>query len=179
LNPSAVIDFWFLEMSPAQRFKKDAGIDQLIASRFADIHRCASACELQHWRDTPQGALAEILLLDQFSRNMFRDTPRAFEFDNLALALSQELVRRGQDAKLPVEQRGFAYMPYMHSESTLIHELAVELFNQPGLEEQYRYELRHKEIIDRFGRYPHRNVILQRESTAEELQFLQMPGSGF
>jgi len=117
--------------------------------------------------------------LDQFSRNVYRDTARAFAQDALALALAQELVASGQDRSLPLAQRSFAYMPYMHSESALIHAQAVALFSQPGMEDALRFELRHQAIIARFGRYPHRNAILGRISTAEELAFLGEPGSSF
>ncbi len=118
-------------------------------------------------------------MLDQFSRNIYRDTPRAFAQDALALVLAQELVASGQDRNLSVVQRVFAYMPYMHSESALVHAQAAALFSQPGMEYNLDYELRHKSIIDRFGRYPHRNTILGRSSTAEELAFLSEPGSSF
>jgi uncharacterized protein (DUF924 family) len=123
--------------------------------------------------------LAEIVALDQFSRNVYRDTARAFVQDALALALAQELVASGQDRSLPLAQRSFAYMPYLHSESALIHAQAVALFSQPGMEDALRFELRHQAIIARFGRYPHRNAILGRISTAEELAFLGEPGSSF
>ena len=179
MNAQDVISFWFEEIEPAQRFKKDPAFDQLIKERFSSLHRSASRCELYDWRDTPQGALAEIIVLDQFSRNLFRDSPLAFAFDNLALALAQELVRRQLDSQLTIEQRAFAYMPYMHSESGEIHRLAVTLFDQPGLESQLEFEKRHQHIIDSFGRYPHRNAILGRESSEEELRFLEQPGSSF
>jgi uncharacterized protein (DUF924 family) len=123
--------------------------------------------------------LAEILVLDQFSRNVYRDTARSFAQDPLALALAQELVASGQDRALPLAQRSFAYMPYMHSESAVVHAQAVALFSQPGMESSLRFMLRHKEIIDRFGRYPHRNAIVGRKSSADELAFLREPGSGF
>ena len=123
--------------------------------------------------------MAEIVALDQFSRNVYRDTARAFVQDALALALAQELVASGQDRSLPLAQRSFAYMPYMHSESALIHAQAVALFSQPGMEDALRFELRHQAIIARFDRYPHRNAILGRISTAEELAFLGEPGSSF
>ena len=174
-----VVSFWFAEIEPAQRFKKDAGFDRLCTDRFSGIHRRACACELYSWRDSASGALAEVIILDQFSRNIYRDRPQAFAADSLALALAQEMVRRGQDQELLPEQRTFVYMPYMHSESKDIHELAVELFRQPGLESNQQYELRHKEIIDRFGRYPHRNEILGRQSSQQELEFLRQPGSRF
>jgi uncharacterized protein (DUF924 family) len=117
--------------------------------------------------------------LDQFSRNVYRDTPRAFAQDALALVLAQELVASTQDRSLPAAQRVFAYMPTMHSESALVHAQAVVLFSQSGLESNLNFELRHKAIIDRFGRYPHRNTILGRSSSAEELAFLAEPGSSF
>jgi uncharacterized protein (DUF924 family) len=118
-------------------------------------------------------------VLDQFSRNVYRDTPRAFAQDALALVLAQELVASGQDRSLPEAQRVFAYMPYMHSESALVHTQAVALFTQLGNQDNLNFELRHKAIIDRFGRYPHRNAILGRSSSAEELAFLSEPGSSF
>jgi uncharacterized protein (DUF924 family) len=118
-------------------------------------------------------------VLDQFSRNVYRDTPRAFAQDALALVLAQELVASGQDRSLPEAQRVFAYMPYMHSESALVHTQAVALFTQLGIQDNLNFELRHKAIIDRFGRYPHRNAILGRTSSAEELSFLSEPGSSF
>ena len=131
------------------------------------------------WRTTAEGRLAEIIVLDQFSRNVYRDTPRAFAQDVPALVLAQELVASGQDRSLSIAQRTFAYMPYMHSESALVHVQAVALFSQPGMEDNLNFELRHKAIIDRFGRYPHRNAVLGRPSTPEELAFLSEPGSSF
>jgi uncharacterized protein (DUF924 family) len=118
-------------------------------------------------------------VLDQFSRNVYRDTPRAFAQDALALVLAQELVASGLDSALPAAQRVFAYMPYMHSESALVHTQAVALFTQLGIQDNLNFELRHKAIIDRFGRYPHRNAVLGRSSSAEELAFLSEPGSSF
>jgi uncharacterized protein (DUF924 family) len=118
-------------------------------------------------------------VLDQLSRNIYRDTPRAFAQDALALALAQALVANGQDRSLPLAQRSFSYMSYMHSESALVHTQAALLFAQPGLEDALRFEQRHQAIIERFGRYPHRNAILGRQSTPEELAFLSEPGSGF
>lgn len=123
--------------------------------------------------------MAEIIILDQFSRNMFRETPRSFSHDVQALVLAQEAVALGLDAELPTEQRTFLYMPYMHSESLRIHEEAVRLFTLNGVKENLDFEYRHKVIIERFGRYPHRNAILGRESSPEEVAFLNEPGSSF
>jgi uncharacterized protein (DUF924 family) len=179
MNPQTVLDFWFTELTPKHHFAKEAALDEAIGTRFGATLEAAARCELFAWRTTPEGRLAEVLVLDQFSRNVYRDTPQAFAQDALALALAQELVASGQDRSLPLAQRSFAYMPYMHSESALVHTQAALLFAQPGMEDTLRFELRHQAIIERFGRYPHRNAILGRESTPEELAFLSEPGSGF
>lgn len=174
-----VLDFWFNEIDPSSWWQKDRQFDRTIAARFGQLHRAATKGELAPWRDTPEGRLAEIIVLDQFSRNIYRDQAAAFAHDSMAVVLAQEAVRAGADKALPIEQRGFLYMPLMHSESLPIHDQAMELFNQPGLEGNYDAELKHRAIIEKFGRYPHRNAILGRESTAEELGFLKTPGSSF
>jgi uncharacterized protein (DUF924 family) len=179
MQPQPILHFWFTELTPKHHFAKDPALDETIRTRFGTTLEAASRCELFAWRATPEGRLAEVLVLDQFSRNVYRDTPRAFAQDALALALAQELVASGQDRSLPLAQRSFTYMPYMHSESALVHAQAVVLFAQLGMEDTWRFELRHQAIINRFGRYPHRNAILGRESTPEELVFLSEPGSGF
>ena len=179
MQPHPILHFWFTELTPKQHYAKDAALDEAIRTRFGATLEAAARCELFAWRATPEGRLAEVLVLDQFSRNVYRDSPQAFAQDALALALAQELVASGQDLSLPLAQRSFAYMPYMHSESALVHAQAAVLFAKPGMEDTLRFELRHKEIIDRFGRYPHRNALLGRESTPEELAFLNEPGSGF
>lgn len=168
-----VLDFWFQELSQDDWFSGTIEIDQLIKGRFLALYREAVAGELWRWRETPEGSLAEVIVLDQFSRNIYRGTPGAFATDPQALVLAQVAVARGFDQKLPTEQRRFLYMPYMHSESKVIHEEAVKLFTALGSEVVLGYELKHKEIIDRFGRYPHRNSILNRETTAEEHEFLK------
>jgi len=174
-----ILEFWFEELEPAQWFKKDDDLDQLIVARFAGIHASAIRCELFNWRAHPRGRLAEIIVLDQFSRNMFRESPLSFAYDALALALAQEAVAAGAAQDLNPQERTFLYMPYMHSESLVIHEVALDLFRANGLQNNIDYEIRHKNIIERFGRYPHRNDILGRESTREELEFLTQPGSSF
>ena len=174
-----VIDFWFAEIDSKQWWIKEVEFDRKVTERFAVLHQQAVACELFAWRENVPGRLAEIIVLDQFSRNMFRDQARAFANDGLALALAQEAVACGIDKELSPPQQAFLYMPFMHSESKLIHDRAVKLFSAPGLENNYEFELKHKIIIDRFGRYPHRNVILGRESTQEEIEFLKQPGSSF
>jgi uncharacterized protein (DUF924 family) len=179
MNPETVLNFWFKEIEPKSWWKKDPDFDQLLRDKFLSTHHEAASCELYTWRDTARGRLAEIIVLDQFSLNMFRGSPVSFMQDSLALALAQEAVRNGADKELETNKRLFMYMPYMHSESAAIHEIAVELLSTPGLESNLEFEYKHKAIIDRFGRYPHRNAILRRTSTAEELQFLTEPGSSF
>lgn len=174
-----VLNFWFSEITPKQWFSVDASFDATIRERFSDTHQKAALGELYPWRATPAGRLAEVIVLDQFSRNMYRGTAQAFAFDAIALVLAQEAVALGADQALPSSQRPFLYMPYMHSESACIHEVAVRLFQAPGMENNLDFEHRHKAIIDRFGRYPHRNEILGRISTADEQEFLQKPGSSF
>ncbi|MDP3165982.1 MAG: DUF924 family protein [Hydrogenophaga sp.] len=174
-----ILHFWFEELSPAQHFAQEDAIDAMIRVRFGATWHAAQRCELWSWRATPQGRLAEILVLDQFSRNIHRSSPLAFAQDTQALALAQELVAGQHDRAFPPAQRSFAYMPYMHSESAVIHEQAMRLFDQPGLENNLTFEVQHRDIIARFGRYPHRNAVLGRTSTAQELAFLQQPGSSF
>ena len=179
MNPQDILHFWFDEARPEQLFEKDVAFDAQIRARFGATHEAAVRGELAAWRDTPVGRLAEIIVLDQFSRNLFRDDARAFATDGMALVLAQEAIRAGADQGMPAIQRVFLYMPFMHSESRVIHVEAERLFGQPGLENNYAFELKHKAIIDRFGRFPHRNRVLGRDSTPEELAFLEQPGSSF
>jgi uncharacterized protein (DUF924 family) len=139
----------------------------------------AAAGELFSWRTTAEGRLAEIIVLDQFSRNLYRNTPQAYSQDPIALVLAQEAVESGALNLLNPTQRSFLLLPYMHSESRKIHAVAEELFKEFAPAGSYDFELRHKAIIDRFGRYPHRNEVLGRNSTPEELDFLAQPGSRF
>ena len=175
----SVLDFWFEELTPPHWWKKSAALDQSIKDRFGAMHSAVSAGEGWQWRKTARGRLAEIVVLDQFSRNIYRDVPGAFAADGMALVLAQEAVAKGADNDLPDAQKIFLYMPYMHSESLAVHQQAVKLFDMPGFEHNLDFELKHKAIIERFGRYPHRNNILGRQSTTEEREFLLTPGSSF
>jgi uncharacterized protein (DUF924 family) len=179
VSSQAVLDFWFEELGSDAWFAKSEDIDALIRNRFEATHRAACACELSDWRVDGAGRLAEIIVLDQFSRNLFRDDPRAFAADSVALALSQEAIAGGFDQDLPAQKRAFLYMPFMHSESALMHQRAEELFSATGLEFNLEFERKHKAIIDRFGRYPHRNAVLGRVSSEAEIAFLAKPGSAF
>jgi uncharacterized protein (DUF924 family)/GNAT superfamily N-acetyltransferase len=174
-----VLRFWFEETDPKSWWKADPHFDRLIADRFGRLLLQASRCELFGWRSDPRGRLAEIIVLDQFSRNVHRGTPRAFAQDPLALALAQEAVAAGIHHGMKPVERAFLFLPYMHSESRAIHEVAEVLYREFAPEDNYAFELKHKVIVDRFGRYPHRNEVLGRVSTAEELEFLKQPGSSF
>lgn len=179
ITPQDVLFYWFDELTPNDWFAGDNTLDKAISERFSPLLKSAEKSELFSWRTTPHGRLAEIIVLDQFSRNIYRGTPQAFTQDPLALALAQEAILLEMDEQLTTTEKAFLYMPFMHSESNIIHEKAIELFKKPGLENNYDFELKHKVIIDRFGRYPHRNEVLGRESTLEEIEFLQQPGSRF
>jgi uncharacterized protein (DUF924 family) len=187
----AVLDFWFLApdnpghgQSRAEWFRKDDAFDAQIRERFGALIDTAIDGGLRDWAATPRGALALILLLDQFTRNVYRDTPRAFAGDPQALALAVALVQNGQDQQLEPTLRAFVYMPFEHAEDLAMQARAVELFqllaqSREGYESMLDYAQRHQEVIARFGRFPHRNAILGRDSTPEELAFLQQPGSRF
>ena len=170
-----ILTFWFETLEPKNWYEKSDKLDSLIHERFISTHRAILAGETDHWRDTATGRLAEIIVLDQFSRNMFRDTPDAFSSDPLALALAQESVRIKADHDLSAIQRPFLYMPYMHSESIIVHDRAMELFADTP---NYEYEVKHRDIIVKFDRYPHRNSILGRPSTAAEIEWMK-ENSGF
>jgi len=174
-----IIQFWFNDIEPAKWWIKDVDFDQLIKTKFSELHQAANQCELFAWRETPQGRLSEIIVLDQFSRNMYRDKPQSFSSDPLALALAQEAIAVGADQKLTAIERSFLYMPFMHSESLKIHQQAVELYRANGIQANFEFEIKHKDIIEKFGRYPHRNKILNRVSTDMEIDFLTQPGSSF
>ncbi|MDN5864956.1 MAG: DUF924 domain-containing protein [Gammaproteobacteria bacterium] len=176
---SAVLDFWFEELQAADHFKKNTHVDRQIRERFLTTHAAASRGELSEWRETGEGRLAEIIVLDQFSRNLYRDDARAYACDGMALVLAQEAVRAGANETLPPGRCAFLYMPFMHSESLRIHDVAMELFAPPGLGNNLKFERRHRLVIERFGRYPARNAALGRNSTAEEVTFLKDNPSGF
>ncbi|MET4163676.1 uncharacterized protein (DUF924 family) [Marinobacterium sp. MBR-111] len=174
-----VIDFWFNELEPKQWWQKDGDLDSMIQRRFGAFHEQARVGELFAWRETALGSLAEVIVLDQFSRNIYRDTPDAFACDPMALVLAQCAISKNLDRQLSAIQCSFLYMPFMHSESKLIHAEAVKLYEALGIQNSLDFEYRHKAIIDRFGRYPHRNKILGRTSTEDEKEFLEQPNSGF
>lgn len=174
-----VLTFWFEETEPGMWWSASPDFDALIRARFLPLMQRAARGESFAWRTSPSGRLAEIIVLDQFSRNVHRHTPAAFAQDPMALVLAQEAVGAGAHLALAPMERAFLLMPFMHSESSEIHAWAERLFREHAPRNSYEFELRHKAIIDRFGRYPHRNRILGRASSAEELAFLRQPGSSF
>lgn len=173
-----ILTFWFEECSSKDWYSKSDELDEKIVDQFKDVYWQILAGETATWRESAKGRLAEIIVLDQFARNMFRDDAQTFAADMLALALAQEAVRIGADQEVDTSRRGFFYMPYMHSESSRVHEDAVKLFDSLGNEGSNKFEIMHKEIIDQFGRYPHRNEVLGRTSTPKEIAYLK-EHSGF
>jgi len=172
-----VLEFWFTHSD--RWWDKDAAFDAEIRQRFGELHAEVSRGEHEDWRATPRGALAYVIVLDQFSRNMFRGTPGAFASDPQALAAARDALARGVDQSLTPEERSFLYMPLMHSEDLADQERCVELFRALGNAYSLGFAEQHRDIIARFGRFPHRNAILGRASSPEELAFLTQPGSSF
>ena len=169
--------FWFDEHAK-DWFVKNPAFDAEVRRRFLALHEAATAGRLAHWADDARSCLALVIVLDQFPRNMFRGEPRAFATDSLARAAARVILERGWDKQMTQPEQLFAYLPFEHSESLADQDLACELMK--GFDsEQLRYAIRHREIIARFGRFPHRNGLLGRESTAAEIEFLKQPGSGF
>lgn len=181
-----VLQFWFGEPRGARLkrwFEKDPALDAGIRSRFLPLYETLARGEHADWLDEAGRCLARIVALDQFPRNMFRGTPRAFATDPLALRAARHAVERGYDRGLLPVERLFIYLPFEHSEALADQERACELCRPLAAfaetDDAYRYALAHRDIIVRFGRFPHRNAILGRASTPEELEFLKQPGSGF
>ena len=194
-----VLHFWFGDLDDEGRatpdnrkrwFTRDEAFDQAIRDDFQDLHAQMSAGEMEHWLDTPEGLLAYVIVLDQFSRNMFRGTPGMYATDDQALQAAEKGLDRGDDRDMPHDQRGFLYMPFMHSEALEDQQRCVDLFQawhdeledgplKENVANSLDYAVRHLVIVERFGRFPHRNEILGRESTAEEVEFLKEPGSSF
>ena len=174
-----ILNFWFIECKPEQWFKKNEDFDRMIEKRFSGTIEDAIEGKLDSWEETETGCLALIILLDQFTRNVFRDTPRAFAGDERALALSQLCFNNNYLTNLDIHRRQFMLMPMMHSENLAVQDTALPLFKKYASGKDYEYAEKHRDIIARFGRFPHRNVILGRKSTNEELEFLKQTGSSF
>jgi len=190
-TPQHVLDFWFAPPSDAEHnrtravwFKKDDAFDAAIRMRFGALIEQALGGTLASWRETVDGTVAEIVVLDQFTRNAFRDTARAFAGDASALSLARTLVAKGADRALPGVRRQFVYLPFEHAEDLATQEESLRLFrslanDEPALADLLTWADRHHAIVARFGRFPHRNAILSRTSTPDEEAFLREPGSSF
>lgn len=184
-----ILHFWFTEPDGSTGknrkvwFTKDPEFDAIVRDRFLPTYQQAAIGALDHWQESATGCLALILLLDQFPRNLFRGQPESFATDEKALAVAQGAIAQSFDQTLPLIQRWFVYMPFMHSEDLEIQQQSVELFRQfaddPETQSSYPFAIRHRDVIQRFGRFPHRNIILGRENTPEETEFLKQPGSSF
>jgi uncharacterized protein (DUF924 family) len=180
-TPDDVTSFWF-GPTPVERpewFRADPAFDRDIAQRFGALIDAALAGGIDDWAATPSGALARIVVLDQFTRNAFRGTPRAFAGDAMALAAARRMVREGQDDALTTLQRQFAYLPFEHAEDLQAQDEGVALIAAKAPPGALDWARRHRDVIARFGRFPHRNDILGRPSTPEEIEFLKQPGSRF
>jgi uncharacterized protein (DUF924 family) len=177
----SIIDFWFEEILPKQWWVKSVEFDQLIRQRFLSLYTEMHAGQHSHWLNSAKDCLARIIVLDQFSRNMFRDMAESFQTDALALATAKHAINVGFDLDMPSNQKAFLYMPFMHSEALDDQQKAIELFTAagPDLVENLKSSERHKAIIEQFGRFPHRNQILGRPSSKAEVEFLKQPGSRF
>ena len=177
--PRDVTTFWFDELEEQNWFEKNEEIDRAIRDRFMDTHLALSAHIPQEWRSTSETILALIIVLDQFPRNIFRNSPHAFATDPLALREAALAIEKGFDLQTPEERRLFVYLPFEHSERIEDQRRSVALFETLNDENLIKYALAHREVIEKYGRFPHRNAILGRVSTPEEEDYLSQPGSGF
>ena len=178
-TPATVLAFWFDELAPEQRFTRDDAVDAQIAHRFGKLHSELARTLPPDWTATPRSLLAAVIVLDQFSRNLFRDDARAFAQDTAALALAEDAISRGWDTGLSAQEKQFLYMPLMHSEVLADVERCIALMHMAGHAGGEAFARRHAAVIARFGRYPARNQALQRKTTAEEEAFLRATPHGF
>lgn len=174
-----VLHFWLVETPVERRFIRDRLLDEMINEGFGDLYMRLTCNVPPAWQADPRSLLAAVIVLDQFSRNLFRDDPLAYAQDKKARELVQAALDKGWDQKLGVEERWFLYMPLMHSEDLADQELSVNLYRQLGMKDVLDFAIRHRDQIARFGRFPQRNAVLGRTSTPEELAFLEQPGSRF
>jgi len=181
IQPSDILHFWFEETPEKDWFQGGEAFDAKIKERFRSVYDSAAAGAFESWAEDAQGALALCIVLDQFPRNMFRGSAQAFASDDHALRVARQAVERGFDRELSPVQRRFLYLPFEHSEDLADQKRSVALFETIREEDElgYDYALRHLDVIERFGRFPHRNAALGRTNTAEEEDYLSQPGAGF
>lgn len=176
-NGDAVLNFWFVESKPYQWFRRDNAFDTAIKTRFGALHEAASEGRLEVWRAHPVHSLSLIILLDQFSRNLYRDTPRAFAQDDHALDVAREAIRCRFDQRVNEQRRAFFYVPFMHAEALPVQDECVDLFKaRLPATTNVPFAIEHRDIVKRFGRFPHRNKVFERKSTPEEIAFLKAGG---
>ena len=176
-DPGDILDFWFSDEVRPRWFDSTPAFDRRLRQAYEDLWQRARRGELDHWQQSADGCLALAIVLDQFPLNMFRGEAESFATETQAIAVARAALERGFDRELPDERRAFLYMPFMHSEDFDDQERSVELFAQPGLEKNHRFARHHRDIIARFGRFPHRNAALGRASTAEEAEYLNSKGA--
>ncbi len=177
-TPKEILDFWFSQTAKSKWFAKDPAFDSEITQKFLSTYQLAKQQDLD-WPESPESYLALVILFDQFPRNMFRNKPEAYATDSMARDIAKKAIAKGLDSQLSEERRRFFYMPFMHSEELSEQEYAIELFTKLENKKTLNYAIIHKQIIERFGRFPHRNDVLGRQSTEAELEFLKEPGSRF
>lgn len=178
-NAQRVLDFWFNEHNIDNWFSVNTDFDNKIKAEFSNLHLRAIIGEFHVWRNTPKGALAEIIILDQFSRNIYRNDIRSFVSDEAALILSQSFINHNFDRELSIFEKLFAYIPFMHSEKLDAQKKSLELFSSLDNEKIYQHAVQHHDIIVKFGRFPHRNTIMKRQSSDEEMEYLKQFPTGF
>jgi len=174
-----ILGFWFAELNAKDWFVKSEAVDTLISERFADLYERLSRSLPAQCERSGRAALAAIITLDQLPRNMFRNSPKMFATDEMALGLAQATITLKLDKGLSLDERQFVYMPFQHSEDRVLQARSIELYEKLGDEKVLKFAIAHKNIIDRFGRFPHRNAVIGRDSSKEERDFLLQPGSSF
>ncbi|MEP0391320.1 MAG: DUF924 family protein [Erythrobacter sp.] len=177
--PDEILDFWFGELGAKDWFSKNEAVDAQIQRRFRSLHEQLSQKSPSGFLTSPSKAFAAIILFDQLPRNLYRNDPRSFASDLLALDIARELITKKWDANIAHDQRVFAYLPFEHSENLADQDEAVRMIEPLGDDDFTRYAHTHRNVIVRFGRFPHRNTILGRTSTPQEKEYLRQPGSGF
>ena len=168
-----ILDFWFSDEVRPLWFNSTPEFDELLRSRYEDVWGLARANSYDHWEQEPEAALALVIILDQFPLNMFRDDARQYSTEAHARRIAKSAIEQGFDQQLTRQQKAFLYLPFMHSESIEDQNTSVALYEKAGLEDNLRYAIHHREVIKRFGRFPHRNEVLGRDSSEEELEYLQ------
>lgn len=171
-SPDDILDFWYAENMRSRWFSSTPALDEEIRDRFEKLWTCAAEGKLEHWKNSAEGCLALVIVLDQLPLNMFRGEAKGFSTEQQAVEVGKYAISRGYDQSISSDRLAFLYMPLMHSENLADQDLAVRLFEQAGLEANLRFAKHHRELIRKFGRFPHRNAILGRESSLDELDYL-------